>query len=69
MTTTNSPTESTKKITLPKPDPSTWAVPASQHSLDCDPKEIYPGVIVVKSVNCSGVDLPVPYEILFRDHI
>lgn len=65
----SSPTEATMKITLPKPDPTTWAVPAPHHSLDDSAKEFYPGVIVTKSVNCAGIDLPVPYEILFRDHI
>ena len=64
-----SQTEPAIKITLPKPDPTTWAVPAPQNSQNHDPREFYPGVIVTKSVNCSGIDLPVPYEILFRDHI
>ena len=55
---------------LPRLDPSVYAAAiASQSNSGLQSKELYPGVVVTQSINSGGIDLPVPYQIMFQDHI
>ena len=54
---------------LPKLDPSIYVAALAYHEdRSLQSKEQYLGVIMSKSIEIDGIELPIPYQITFEDH-
>ena len=61
---------STTQVTLPKLPRSVYATAVAHQATDgSGTKEQYPGVVITQRVMSAGIELPIPYQVIFQDHI
>ena len=65
----NNSSENVRPV-LPKLDLAALAAAyPTKSSSSIDKMEFYPGVVTVKNISLAGIEMPIPYQILFHDHI